>query len=293
MTRTAIVAGQFYESDKESLIQQIEECFMHQKGPGLPDKNNNKSKKIIGAICPHAGYLFSGPCQAHSYKAIAGSTQSELYLFIGLSHAGFNSSISQEDWETPLGIIKNHKEFGNQLSKNTNIPIDEVPHMNEHSIEVQIPFLQFIHKYNKHNQRDLKFSALIISHDRDYKEVSKAIAETIKQSNKKICIIASSDFTHYGVNYGYLPFTENKKENLHKLDNSAIAHILNIDPYGFLEYANEKKATICGKLAIATLLETCKLLGANKTELLSYYSSGDLTNDYDNSVGYASIIVEK
>ncbi len=289
MTRTAIVSGQFYELNKEKLIQQIEECFLHEKGPGLPEQNN-KSKNIIGVICPHAGYMFSGPCQAHSYKAIAESEPTELYLFIGLSHAGFNSSISQENWETPLGIIKNHKEFSTQLSKNTGIPIDDVPHMNEHSIEVQIPFLQFI---NQDRLENLKFGALIISHDQDYVKVSKAIAKTIKQSSKKICIIASSDFTHYGISYGYLPFTENKKENIHKLDKDAIVHILKIDSYGFLDYINEKKATICGKLPIATMLETCRLLGANKAKLLNYYTSGDITNDYNNSVGYASIIVEK
>ena len=115
---------------------------------------------------------------------------------------------------------------------------------------------------------------------------------TPKQMEKKVVLICSTDFTHYGINYAYLPFTGNVKENLEKLDMGAIKWIQKLDSWSFLNYVGESKATICGKQAIVVFIEYCKLLGAKKVRLEQYYSSGDVVNDYANAVGYASIIAE-
>jgi AmmeMemoRadiSam system protein B len=107
-----------------------------------------------------------------------------------------------------------------------------------------------------------------------------------------VCIITSSDFTHFGFNYGYFPFNENIKENIYGLDKGAINYIKELNAYRFLDYTDQTGATICGKYPIAVALELSKLLGGKKAKLLHYYTSGDIIEDYGSAVGYASIIIE-
>jgi hypothetical protein len=286
MVRKPVVAGMFYEAEKEALKEQIKECFLSRFGPGkLPE--GKKEKTILGIIAPHAGYTYSGACAAYSYKEIAESKLPEVFIILGLSHSGYGSCVSLEDWETPLGIVKNDRDFGKALMKNTGLKQDEMAHSQEHSIEVQLPFLQFLSKEN-----DIKIVPVITSPDVPYDELAKNIVKTIKVENKKAFIIASSDFTHYGVNYGYFPFQTKVKDNLYALDNDAIKHIKDLDAYRFLDYIEHTGATICGKFPIAVMVEACKLLGGKNAKLLKYYTSGDIIQDYSSAVGYASIIVE-
>ena len=286
MTRQSIVDGQFYEYDPDNLNKQIESCFKSKFGPGdLPKKE--RKKNILGAICPHAGYTFSGPCQAFSYKEIAESKIPDLYILFGLSHSGFQSSISTELWETPLGKIKTDNSFGERLSHLAHLPIDEVAHQNEHSIEVQLPFLQFINK-----NQDFKILPIIVGPDIKIEETISSIKTLLDKTKKTAIFISSSDFTHYGINYDYLPFSENIKENMYNLDKKAIDHIKKLDSESFLDYTEKTQATICGKYPIAALIKTAKLLKAKRAELKKYYTSGDILNDYKNAVGYASIIFQ-
>jgi len=285
--RQSIVDGQFYESNPNELKKQIENCFKSKFGPcDLPYEK--RDKEIIGAISPHAGYMCSGPCQAFSYKEIAESKIPDLYILFGLSHSGFNSCISLEDWETPLGVVKTDKEFGEKLSSLSGLPIDEVAHQNEHSIEVQLPFLQLVNK-----GKNFKILSIIISLDIDIKKFVRNIKETLDQTKKTTMLIASSDFTHYGPNYDFLPFSKDIKENMYKLDKGAIDKVLELNSDGFFGYIERTQATICGKYPIIALIEISKLLGAKKSELLQYYTSGDIIRDYNNSVGYASLIIKK
>lgn len=283
MPRKAIVAGMFYPSTEEELLNQIEDSFNSKFGPGSLPKTT-KNKEILGIIAPHAGYQFSGPGAAWAYKEIAESKSPDIYILLGLSHSGFPSCLSLEDWETPLGTVNTDKDFQRVLIANSGLKQNEEAHANEHSIEVQLPFLQFI------NKEQTKIAPIIVSEN--YQEIAKAIAKTIEQTRKKAIIIASSDFTHYGINYGFFPFSSDIKENLQKLDKGAIEHIQNLNPKGFLDYINKTGATICGKIPIATAIETCKLLNAKKAKLLKYYTSGDIVNDYSSAVGYGSISIE-
>ena len=115
--RQPIVANQFYEGSREGLLREIKECFLSEFGPGsLPKKRGNDA--IKGAISPHAGYMFSGPCAAFSFKAIAESKFCDTYIVIGLSHQGFGSCISLEDFETPLGVVKNDTKLAKEITKN-------------------------------------------------------------------------------------------------------------------------------------------------------------------------------
>jgi MEMO1 family protein len=288
MTRKPIVAGMFYPNDPEELINQINDSFHSKFGPETLPKNK-RTKETRGIISPHAGYQFSGPGAAWAYKELAESQLPDIYIMLGLSHSGLPSCTSLEDWETPLGIVKTDKEFNKRLMENANIEQNEEAHSQEHSIEVQLPFLQFI---NKGNINKIKIAPIIVSGDRDYKEIAEAIVKTIKQTGKKAIIIASSDFTHYGMNYRFIPFSDNVKENLYQLDNKAIKEIEKLNSKKFIDYIEKTGATICGRIPIATAIETCKLLGAKKAKLLKYYTSGDIVNNYSSAVGYGAISIK-
>ncbi|MBN2112399.1 AmmeMemoRadiSam system protein B, partial [Candidatus Woesearchaeota archaeon] len=199
-------------------------------------------------------------------------------------HMGYPSSVSIADWQTPLGIAKNDSEFGKKLAENSGIEINEESHAEEHSIEVQIPFLQF-------TCAKFRFSPVMISHDLSFKEAAESIRKTAEQLKREIVVVASSDFTHYGPAYGYVPFTKDAKKNMYALDNGAIELIKKLDSGKYMDYVNSKQATICGQMPIAVLLETIRAK-AKKARLMKYYTSGDVTGDYSNAVGYASIVFE-
>jgi AmmeMemoRadiSam system protein B len=148
---------------------------------------------------------------------------------------------------------------------------------------VQLPFLQFV---SKDQIKDLKIVPIMIA-DTKFEKIGKSIQEAVKELGRKAIIICSSDFTHYGFNYGYVPFDEDVKENMKKLDGEAIKLIEKADSKGFLDYTEKTGATICGKCGISVLLWLMKY---KKAELLKYYTSADIIGDYDNAVGYASIV---
>ncbi len=307
--RAPTVAGQFYEADKEKLLEQIEGCFTSKLGPGKINaaKNSKRGtspeKFIRAAIMPHAGYFFSGSCAAHGYKKIAESASSEsnwpdVFLILGLSHSGSRSAASLDDWKTPFGIMETDKKFTKLVMEKTGISANESAHRQEHSIEVQVPFMQYICESTGQNT---KITPLIISHDADVHEIGKGIAAAIKeyeQKGKKVCIIASSDFTHYGYNYGYAPFTANIKENIRKLDMAAIKQIEALNSDKFLEYIESTGATICGYMPIAALLAALQEISSAsgqeaKAKVLSHYQSSDVLGEYpSNSVSYACIVFE-
>lgn len=279
-TRMPAVAGQFYPSDREELKKLIRQCFVSEFGPGsLP--GSSKKKSLPGAIAPHAGYQFSGPCAAWAYKEIGESDPPDTFVILGLSHSGLPSCVSLSDWKTPLGTARNDIDFSKAVEEE-GVPADEDAHSQEHSIEVQVPFLQFACP-------DARICPVIASHDMDYRKIAEAVKNAAKKLKRRITVIASSDFTHYGPAYGYVPFNEDIKKNIYKLDKGAIELIKKLDAIGFLDYAAQKQATICGQMPIAALLETVE---AKKAKLLKYYTSGDIVGDYANAVGYASLVLE-
>ena len=301
--RKAMFAGKFYEEDKKSLNNQIETCFYSKLGPqDMPKLTSKKTTKIFGAVSPHAGYYYSGAGMAFVYKEIAEiekRAMPDVFIILGTNHTGMNNfdfSLSLEDFETPLGIAENEKSLTELIIQNKNIEIlanrDEAPHLQEHSIEVQLPFIQFI--YNLKNKNFTFVPIIVCSNDLDkIKKFSETLSEIIKkyelENKKKVMIIASSDMTHYGLSYGFLPFSPKEaKERMITLDGNAIQSILKCDIKNFHEKA--KNMTICGTFTIITMLETIRKLGAKKGFLLKYYNSGDITKDYGSVVGYASMI---
>ena len=283
--RESSFAGSFYEAAPKHLEAQIRECFLSKFGPGkLPGKQTGKEIKAV--ICPHAGYMYSGACAAHAYKALAEAKIPDLYILIGPNHQSGQSSVSSETIQTPLGIIRADQNFARDLAAKKNLKLDDGVHAREHSVEVQLPFLQFV---LKEKMDKVKIVPIIISHDADLHQVAIDIKETLLDQDKKAVFIVSSDFTHYGYGYGYVPFSENIKENLEKLDMGAVELIKKQDYNGFLNYVEETKATICGALPIALLLRTIK---AKNVTLLKYYTSGEVVGDTKNSVSYVSMLFE-
>jgi len=288
MVRKPIVAGMFYKDNFEELDEQINYCFKEDKfGPGdVPV--STRDKEIVGVIVPHAGYAYSGGGQAWCYKEIGESKIADVYVIIGTNHTSLKTCVTKEDFETPFGVVKVDVEFIETLMKHVNIKDDKEVHNHEHSIEVQLPFLQFV---NRDYLQNMKIVPIAVSSDVRSDDLARAIVETATELNKKICVICSSDFTHYGINYGYMPFHDNIDEEMKKLDNGAIEYIKEFDTFGFTNYIEETGATICGYSSIAVLIEIAKLMRGSKVEVLHYYTSGDVTKDYSSAVGYGSIVV--
>lgn len=273
MIREPVVAGQFYPDKKEDLENMIQSCFEHKFGPGTDSTESRE--KIFGVVCPHAGYIYSGPTACHSYKAISPQNP-ELAIIIGPNHFGVGkdaATMIDAQWQTPLGRIQVDSDSAKQIAEISEfIEIDEYSHSQDHSLEVQIPMLQKI--------LSNEFQILpIILRAQDMKtamDVGNAVYEIAKKKNA--IIIASSDFTHYEEN-----------SFAHQQDKTLIEPILDIDVDRFYQVLYEKRVTACGYGAMASTMIACKKMGATKGKLLSYATSGDVSGDTESVVGYGSI----
>lgn len=271
--RTPAVAGMFYPDEKNKLDATIDECFLHKFGPGKKPPSDI-TEKIYGVICPHAGYMYSGPVACNSYYLIS-AVSPDLVIILGPNHWGIGCNIAamkEGKWETPYGQVDVDSEAAVELNKLANIiELDFFSHIKDHSLEVQIPMLQKIYS---------KFKILpIILIDQSYdaaKEIGQAIAKIAKK--KKTMIIASSDFTHYEQN-----------DYAHLQDTFLIKPILELNLEEFYNVLQKRKVTACGYGAIASTMVACKELGATKGKLLKYATSGDITGETSSVVGYASI----
>ena len=271
--RTPAVAGMFYPKEKSKLEDSINQSIANKFGVGKIKQNN---ERIFGTICPHAGYMYSGPVASHSFSSIT-NQEFDLAVILGPNHWGIGCNIAtmkECSWETPFGSVEVDSESAkkiNQISKI--IEIDYFSHTREHSIEVQIPMLMQFYK------KPFKILPIILN-EQDYesmKEVGTAVA--ILAKTKKIIIIGSSDFTHYEPN-----------EVAYKQDSSLIEPILKLDVEEFYQILNERRISACGYGAIASTMVACKKLGAKQGKLLKYATSGDITGDTSSVVGYASIV---
>lgn len=281
MVRKPVVAGTFYEEDFEELGYQIRDSFLSKRGPGeLPTENTKE--KIYGAIIPHAGYAYSGSCMAHAYKAILDGGLPEVFIILSPNHTGVGyNSILMDNMKTPFGEVKVDFELAKLILDKTNLINDSLAHLKEHAVEVHLPYIQFIAK-----GQDVKIVPIVIG-ECDYKKLGEAIKEVIDESKKSVCVIASSDFIHYGIIYQYLPFEKNIKKNIHQMDNEAYSYIQKKDSEGFNNFIKKTNANICGQYPILILME---ILKDKKSELLCHYNSGDLNKVYDSCVDYMSIV---
>lgn len=276
-TRKPAVAGAFYAGTKSTLTEQIAGCFTHRFGPGeVPKPVVHGPRKILGLVSPHAGYEYSGPVAANGYSKLATDGLPDVFVILGPNHTGYGSGVSivtEGSWQTPMGSISIDTELAKQIQKACDIiDIDEEAHAFEHSIEVQLPFIQYL--FND----AAKFVpiCMMMQDLRTSREIAATIIEQLKRKN--FLIIASSDFVHY-----------EPHDTVVRKDQTAIDAITRLDDAQLNELGDSGKVTMCGYGPITTLIAAAKLLGGVRAELLSHKTSGDITGDKSAVVGYSSL----
>ncbi len=261
--RHPTVAGQFYSRDPEGLKEELDEAFAGKSGTDMP---------IFGAVSPHAGYMYSGTVAAEVYAHLR---PKDTYVLIGPNHHGLGLpvALSRESWMTPLGVVDCDLELANALG-GCIIETDESAHLYEHSLEVQIPFLQY-------RFADFKILPICmgLQDEETAVEVGEAVGNAIRDLGRDCTIIASSDFTHY----------EHQEEASRK-DSMAIEAILKMDVPEIYKRVYGLNLSACGYGPIAATITASKILGASSGQLLRYATSGDVTGDYSQVVGYGAII---
>ncbi len=248
-TRPPAVAGTFYEAIPERLAAQVAACLAENPEP-------EAKERFIGAVVPHAGLMYSGHVAAAFYTA---AELPRRFIILCPNHTGFGhfAAINREgDWRTPLGSAA-------------------VDTPREHSLEVQLPFLQQL-------LGDFTFVPLCLGANRyDYcQEIGHAIAAVVSAAGEPVGILASSDLNHY----------EDQKTTLRK-DQRAIDEVLKLDPRELWQVVDELDISMCGFIPTTTMLIAAKELGAKHARLIKHATSGDINGDYAHVVGYAAIVI--
>lgn len=262
--RRSIHAGTWYPGREDDLKNTIKTYL-----------NNARVKvtgEIYGLISPHAGYMYSGPVAAFGYKAIQ-DKEYDIVIIIGPSHRHpfYGASIDKlKGRKTPLGIVEYDLQLAEKIIKANDkyLTYDPRAHQEEHSVEIQIPFLQVVLK---------KFKTVeIVMGSQDYetcKNLAGAIVKSVK--GKKVLVIASSDLSHY-----------HHQMDAEKLDNLVIDAVNKFDPELLHRRLSEDSCEACGGGPIVTLMLVAKELGADKVKSLMYATSGNITQEYSQVVGY-------
>jgi hypothetical protein len=268
MIREAAVAGMFYPDSPSELKNMIND---------MVDENTVK-EDAIGIIMPHAGYIYSG--------SVAGATISKVKvkdtcIILGPNHTGMGkpfSIMTDGIWKTPFGDVKIDSGLAKRILANSKfLSEDYLAHISEHSIEVQLPFLQYFN-------RNVRIVPIILSHATGtvYREIGRSISKVIIDSGKEALIIASSDMTHY-----------EDHDSVLKKDNLAIEPILTLNEDELLERIRKNNISMCGYGPVVSLITAARELGAREAELVKHQTSGDTSGDYSRVVGYAGIIIKK
>ena len=282
--RYPAVAGGFYERSRDALVRQIKECYTHPLGPGrVPDVRRGE-RRLVGLVVPHAGYMYSGPVAAHSYAALAADGWPRSFVILGPNHHGQGAplALTKHDWQTPLGSATVDVDLYAALSKP---PLEEdiLAHRDEHSIEVQLPFLQSLHEAVSFVPICMAFQEYEVA-----AEVGELVADAVK--GRDVVLIASSDFTHVGSQYLQLPPRGmSAPEFAKEQDSKAIEMILAFDAKRFAAKVAQAEISMCGYGPVAAMLTAAKRLGADRVKLLKYATSSDVSRDSHMAVGYGAI----
>ena len=279
--RQPSVAGSWYKGTPNRLREQIEELFTHRLGPGsLPQIMRDGPRNIVGLVVPHAGYMASGPVAAHAYHSLAKDGKPDVIVIFGPNHTGQGSALSimnEGAWRTPLGDGEIDAETANQIVTASHIiDVDDSAHAYEHSIELQLPFLQYLY-----GSEFMYVPICIGIQDLESNpEVGKAVAAALKGKNG--LVIASSDMTHY-----------EPQERAEKKDRMAIDAALAMDEEQYYQTVEAYGITTCGYGPVIAAITAAKELSAKKAQLLCYKTSGNVLGDRSAVVGYASIAFTK
>jgi len=265
-TRAAVVAGQFYPADPAQLRQTVSEYL----------ERDTVKEKALAVMAPHAGYVYSGAVAGKTY---ASTRVPETVVLIGPNHTGRGArgAVSKADaWQTPLGPVKTEQELATLIEDSSELfTFDEAAHAGEHSLEVQLPFIQVINP-------EASIVPITVSAEGLAKcqEMGTALAGAIKAFGKDVLIVISSDMNHY----------ENDRVTREK-DQVAIAQLLHIDSAGLLDICQKRAISMCGAIPMAIGMIAARALGAKSSVLTGYATSGEASFDTEHVVGYAGIMI--
>jgi AmmeMemoRadiSam system protein B len=268
MIREAAVAGQFYPGWPAELRETI-------KYMTSPDELR---ADVIGVVSPHAGYVYSGPVAGAVFSRIRFT---DTFIIMGPNHRGMGkpfSIMTSGAWQTPLGEVRINRELaGAVLGASKYLEEDSLAHRYEHSLEVQVPFLQFF-------KPGVKIVPIVLAQAAPdvYEEIGRAAASALEASGEQAVIVASSDMTHY-----------EPQEKARAKDEQAIEAILALDADELVKRIARHRISMCGYAPVVSLITAARQLGAVKAELVKYQTSGDSSGDYASVVGYAGIIISK
>ena len=266
--RKPIAAGQFYPPSAKEINKMI----------SLFADGEGRKKDAIGCVLPHAGYTYSGRVAVQTVSKV---NIKNTVVLLGPNHTGIGAPFSimpRGFWETPLGNVEIDERLSQLfLNKTKHLEPDMLAHLDEHSLEVELPILQYFRK-------DFKIVPIAIMSDdlAALKELGTELAEVIKENDLKgsVMIIASSDLTHY-----------EEQESAQRKDALAIEAISSLDENKLAQAVRQFDISMCGFAPVAVLIKAAKLLGAQKGELIKYQTSGDSTRDFSSVVGYAGITI--
>jgi AmmeMemoRadiSam system protein B len=291
--RPPIVAGMFYAGDKLGLQREIERAFLHELGPGKIPAEKGTARSLKAVVCPHAGYMYSGHIAAHAFSAIYEDGEPDVFVILGPNHSGRGATAavwSAGGWRTPLGVVPVDENVASAiLNQSTHVQSDETAHIREHSIEVQLPFLQFLYPTTKIvpicvNTDPIYFKSFIGDQKRIKNavdvstEIGRAISSALDETGVDGLVIASSDFTH-----------RESATSAQSKDHEAIEHALALNPTGLAQTVNTRSASICGYAPIIASISFAKERGVTEGKLLKYATSGDVTGSHAEVVAYGAI----
>lgn len=274
--RKPAVAGLFYASSREELLRQIEWSIGHELGPKA-ESLSPEGSRTLGAVAPHAGYVYSGPVAAWAYAALKGYGKPDTVVIVGPNHYGIGAPVATVKsgvWETPLGSLEIDEELSEfLLSQYKSLEDDFYAFHKEHSIEVHLPFIQYFFG-------DVKIVPIALWRQTPStaKELGAALAKAVSSFEKRIVIIASSDLNHY-----------EHHEVTTKKDEIAISEIIKGDVDKFFEVVSKYDISACGIGPIGALMKAASDLGF-RAKLLKHATSGDTSGYREETVGYASIL---
>ena len=265
MVRRPAVAGYFYPKKAEELRSMIK---------GMVDPRSKK-EKARAVVSPHAGLIYSGPVAGAVYSSVF---LPERLVILGPSHRGQRSVFAimkTGAWQTPLGDVPVDTELAESLLRRSAlIRIEESAHEEEHSLEVQLPFIQFL-------SQAFSIVPLCVSPAADFaalQELARAIAEAIRESGTDVLIVASTDMSHYV-----------SRETARKKDFLAIGRIQALDARGLYDVVQQEDISMCGFQPTTAAILAAKELGAGRADLIRYMTSGETSGDFDQVVGYAGL----
>ncbi|MBW8000808.1 MAG: AmmeMemoRadiSam system protein B [Planctomycetes bacterium] len=288
-TRKPIVAGQFYPGQHDSCLEQISECLEHEVSPELLPET------IAAGIVPHAGWTFSGELAAMVFSAIR-EREEKVHTFVifGAAHSYSGPGPAVFDsgcWNTPLGSIAIDEDLAGEVLKRISIANDVVAHATEHSIEVQVPFIQ-------HLFGGAKILPIIVPPSEEAIALGEAVGEIISsQEDKNIVCIGSTDLTHYGPRYGFIPKGAGADgvKWAHEVNDKAFIDLaLKLEAEQLLANSAENY-NACGAGAAAAAIAAAKKLGKSEGVLLAQTNSNEIMlnkmgSSSTDSVGYAAIV---